>query len=257
MKNDTGRSLHRTMNNDNSKTMNKALRSSMNKNGKECSGDKMSTQKVSNPKEKVVFKPGTMLNPVPVVMVSCGGSHEEYNIITIAWTGIINTDPPMTYISVRKSRYSYELLVKNRGYVINLVDEKTAFAADYCGVKSGRDVDKFHAQKLTPLPAENVKAPLIEECPINIECKVLDIVSYPTHDMFISEIVKVHADKALMDQKGKLRLEDASLICFCHGAYYGLKNRSLGDFGYSVMKPKTKSRIAREKRVKRDLDKSR
>ncbi len=257
MKNDTGRILDRTMNKDNSKTMDKALRRSMNKNGKKGAGDKMNTQTASKPKEKVVFQPGTMLNPVPVVMVSCGGSHQEYNIITIAWTGIINTDPPLTYISVRKSRFSYELLVKNRGFVINLVDEKTAFAADYCGVKSGRDVDKFHAQKLTPLPAEAVKAPLIEECPVNIECKVLDIVSYPTHDMFISEIVKVHADKGLMDQKGKLRLEDASLICFCHGAYYGLKSRPLGGFGYSVMKPKTKSRIARAKRAKSTSDKSR
>lgn len=257
MKGNTDRIMDRTMNKPKSKRMNKPMKRSMNNNGVEGTEDKMNMQTINNPKEKVVFKPGTMLNPVPVVMISCGGNKEEYNIITIAWTGIINTDPPLTYISVRKSRYSYDLLLKNRGFVINLVDEKTAFAADYCGVKSGRDVDKFLAQKLTPLPAETVKAPLIEECPVNIECKVLDIVSYPTHDMFIAEIVKVHADKSLMDQKGKLRLEDASLICFCHGAYYGLKNRSLGDFGYSVMKPKTKSRIAKEKRAKSALNKSR
>ncbi len=257
MKNDVDRTMNRTMNRNKSRIINKNIQISKNINGDEGAGGKTNKQTVNNPKEKVVFKPGTMLNPVPVVMVSCGGNQDEYNIITIAWTGIINTDPPLTYISVRKSRFSYELLVKNRGFVINLVDEKTAFAADYCGVKSGRDVDKFHAQKLTPLPAEAVKAPLIEECPVNIECKVLDIVSYQTHDMFISEIVKVHADKGLMDQKGKLRLEDASLICFCHGAYYGLKSRPLGDFGYSVMKPKTKSRIARAKRAKSTPDKSR
>jgi len=204
--------------------------------------------------KKVTFNPGTMLNPLPVVMVTCG-SQDRYNIITIAWTGIINTDPPMTYISVRKSRYSYGLLKQHREFVINLVNEETTFAADYCGVRSGRETDKFISQKLTPIPADLVKAPMIAECPVNIECKVLDIVSYPTHDMFISEIIKVHANEALMDSKGKLRLENAALICFSHGAYYGLKKQPLGKFGYSVMKPKTKKRIAGEKRGRKPAGK--
>lgn len=198
--------------------------------------------------KKLTFNPGTMLNPLPVVMVTCG-SQERYNIITIAWTGIINTEPPMTYISVRKSRYSHDLLIQHREFIINLVNEDTAFAADYCGVRSGRETDKFNAQKLTPIPAEIVKVPMIAECPVNIECKVLDIISYPTHDMFISEIIKVHANEALMDPKGKLRLENADLICFSHGAYYGLKKQPVGRFGYSVMKPKTKRRISGEKRA--------
>lgn len=207
--------------------------------------------------KKVTFNPGTMLNPVPVVMVSCGSEKSEYNIITIAWTGIINSDPPLTYISVRKSRHSYDLLVKNREFVINLVNEDTAFAADFCGVKSGREIDKFVTQKLTPVPAQIVNAPMIGECPVNIECKVKNIVSYPTHDMFISEIVKVHANESLMDKKGKLRLEEASLICFSHGAYYGLKKESLGRFGYSIMKPKTKGRISHAKYSNKGSGKSR
>lgn len=202
--------------------------------------------------KKVTFNPGTMLNPLPVVMVTCGGP-ERYNVITIAWTGIINTEPPLTYISVRKSRYSHELLLRNREFVINLVNEETVFAADYCGVRSGREADKFKVQNLTAVPADIVKVPMIAECPVNIECKVLNIVSYPTHDMFISEIVKVHANESLMDPKGKLRLEDAALVCFSHGAYYGLKKQSIGRFGYSVMKPKTKRKIVGDKKNKNHI----
>lgn len=200
--------------------------------------------------EKISFKPGTLLAPLPVIMASIGQNPEEYNIITIAWTGIINSEPPMTYISVRKSRHSHSLLVKNKEYVINLPSENLTFATDLCGVKSGKDINKFEAQKLTPIPADIIKAPMIKECPINIECRVVDIISYPSHDMFVSEILKVHADENLMDDNGRLQVEKAQLISYIHGEYYGQKTKRLGTFGYSIMKPKTKRRRALEKQRK-------
>lgn len=197
--------------------------------------------------EKQSFKPGTMLNPVPVVMVSCGTATES-NIITIAWTGIVNSDPPMTYISVRKERHSYEILKETGEFTINLCTEQLAFAADYCGVRSGRDTDKFADQNLTPIPGEQVSCPAIQESPVNLECKVKEIHSYGSHDMFVAEIVNVRADRNLMDEKGRIRLDKAELVCYNHGEYFGLKRQPMGRFGYSVMKPKTKKRIAAEKR---------
>jgi flavin reductase (DIM6/NTAB) family NADH-FMN oxidoreductase RutF len=139
--------------------------------------------------------------------------------------------------------------VKNKEYVINLPSEDLAFAADFCGVRSGKDLNKFEVQNLTPVPGEIVKAPMIKECPINIECKVVDIISYPSHDMFVSEILKVHADENLMDEKGRLQIEKARLISYVHGEYYGQKTKRLGTFGYSVMKPKTKRRKALEEKT--------
>jgi flavin reductase (DIM6/NTAB) family NADH-FMN oxidoreductase RutF len=201
--------------------------------------------------KKVSFKPGTLLAPLPVVMASLGETPEEYNIITIAWTGIINSDPPMTYLSLRKSRHSHQLLLKTKDYVINLPSEDLAFAADFCGVRSGKDLNKFETQKLTPIPAEFVNAPMIKECPINIECRVVDVISYPSHDMFVSEILKVHADENLMDEKGRLQFEKAHLISYVHGEYYGLKAKRLGTFGYSIMKPKTRKRRAAENKKKK------
>ncbi|MCI8645756.1 MAG: flavin reductase family protein [Firmicutes bacterium] len=199
--------------------------------------------------EKQSFRPGAMLNPVPVVMVSCG-TKQEPNIITIAWTGIVNSDPPMTYISVRKQRHSYSIIKESGEFVINLCTENLAFAADYCGVKSGRDADKFAAQNLTPVPGEEVSCPAIKESPVNLECKVKEIHSYGSHDMFVAEIVNVRAHKALIDAQGRIRLDQAGLICYNHGEYFGLKKEALGRFGYSVMKPKTRKRIAAEKRKK-------
>lgn len=196
---------------------------------------------------KIVFRPGTMLNPVPAVMVSCGDG-ETNNIITIAWTGIINSDPPMTYVSVRKSRYSHDIIEKTGQFVINLTTEEIAFAADYCGVKSGRDVDKFKEQKLTAQESVKVSCPSIGESPVNIECVVKEKKEYPTHDMFIAEIVSVSADESLMDDKGKLCLDEAGLVAYNHGHYYGLKKNELGRFGFSVMKPKTRKRLEAEKR---------
>ena len=200
---------------------------------------------------KVTFKPGTMVNPVPVVMVSCGETEAEYNIITIAWTGIINSEPPMTYISVRKSRHSHSIIERSGEFVINLCTENLAFQTDYCGVKSGREINKFQDQKLTPILAQHVRCPLIEESPVNIECKVKEVHHYPSHDMFVADILAVHADESLLNPQGKLELERAGLVCYSHGEYYGLKTRPLGRFGYSVMKPKTKKRIAAQSRSNR------
>lgn len=199
---------------------------------------------------KTTFKPGTMLNPVPPVMVSCGSFPEAENIITIAWTGIVNSDPPMTYVSVRKSRFSHDVIEKEGEFVINLTTEALTKSADFCGVRSRRDVDKFKELGLTKEPGDLVKCPMIGESPVNLECKVKEIHSYPSHDMFVAEIVSVHVDSALLDENGRLALERAGLVAYSHGEYFGLQRRPLGRFGYSVMKPKTKKRIAGEKRDK-------
>lgn len=192
--------------------------------------------------EKVSFRPGTMLNPVPAVMVSCGSSKEEHNIITIAWTGIVNSEPPMTYVSVRRSRHSHKIIEKNKEFVINLTTEALAYATDWCGVKSGRDTDKFEAMHLQKLSASQVACPMIAEAPVNLECRVVAQHSYGTHDMFVAEIVAVHAQRSLMDKNGRLCLEKAGLLAYCHGHYYGLKPQDVGSFGFSVMKPKTARR---------------
>ena len=196
---------------------------------------------------KIEFKPGTMLNPVPVVMVSCG-DEKKHNIITIAWTGIVNTDPPMTYISVRKERYSHDILQRTGEFVINLTTKDLAFATDYCGVRSGRKTDKFKEMKLTPAESRKVSCPSIGESPVNLECRVLDVLEFPTHDMFLAEIVGVCVEESLMDEKGRLCLENADLIAYSHGSYVALQQKELGTFGYSVIKPKTRKRIAAQKR---------
>lgn len=200
--------------------------------------------------EKVTLNPGTLLSPVPAVMVSCGKG-EEKNILTIAWTGIVNSQPPMTYISVRKSRHSHSIISKEREFVINLTTEEIAFAADWCGVKSGADFDKFKEMKLTPVECEEVSCPMIGESPINLECKVKEIHEFQTHDMFIAEIVKIHADKELMEDNGRLAADKAGLVAYVHGEYFGLKKNPIGRFGFSVMKRKTKKRINRENHQKR------
>jgi flavin reductase (DIM6/NTAB) family NADH-FMN oxidoreductase RutF len=191
---------------------------------------------------KIEFKPGTMLNPVPVVMVSCGDM-ENKNIITVAWTGIINSEPPMTYVSVRKERYSHHIIKETGEFVINLTTKDLAFATDYCGVKSGKDIDKFKEQNLTPVKSNKVSCPSIAESPVNLECKVLEVKEFPTHDMFIAEIISVSAEESLMDEDGKFCLNKAGLIAYNHGEYIGLESDPIGKFGYSVMKPKTKRRL--------------
>jgi flavin reductase (DIM6/NTAB) family NADH-FMN oxidoreductase RutF len=185
---------------------------------------------------KVIWKAGTMIYPLPAVMVSCGAVTEEYNIITISWTGTICTDPPMCYISVRPGRHSYDI-IKSRGeYVINLTTRSLAFATDWCGVKSGSKHNKFKEMGLTPVPASKVNAPMIEESPVNIECIVRDIVELGSHHMFISEVVAVHADDKYIDETtGLFRLNDSVPICYSHGKYYETGSL-IGKFGFSVEK---------------------
>jgi len=185
---------------------------------------------------KILWKPGTMIYPLPAVMVSCGPVPEEYNIFTVSWTGTICTDPAMCYISVRPIRYSYGIIKKNGEYVINLTNKKLAYATDWCGVKSGADIDKFKEMGLTPGKASIVKAPLIMESPVNIECIVKEIKELGTHHMFISEVVAVHAEKELFDEKtGLFRLNDSGLLCYSHGKYYET-GKFVGKFGFSVEK---------------------
>jgi flavin reductase (DIM6/NTAB) family NADH-FMN oxidoreductase RutF len=185
---------------------------------------------------KVLWKPGTMIYPLPAVMVSCGSEPDEYNIITISWTGTICTDPAMCYISVRPSRHSYGIIKKNGEYVINLTTKALAYAADWCGVKSGADHEKFNEMRLTPGTASKVKAPLIMESPVNIECIVKEIKELGTHHMFISEVVAVHAEKELFDEKtGLFRLNDSIPLCYSHGKYYET-GKFIGKFGFSVEK---------------------
>lgn len=196
------------------------------------------------------MNPGTLLMPLPAVMVSCG-TQAEPNILTVAWTGIVNSTPPMTYISVRKSRFSHDLIAKSGEFVINLTTEALTFATDYCGVKSGRDVDKFKEMNLTPLACDTVACPMIAEAPVNLECRVAEVHEYPSHDMFVAEITAVHVEEELLDERGRLQMEKAGLITYIHGQYFGVKKQALGRFGYAVMKPKTKKKISRQEHQKR------
>ena len=204
---------------------------------------------------KIVWPAGTMLYPLPPVMVTCG-TMEKPNVLTVAWTGIINSDPAMTYISVRPSRFSHEIIKNSREFVINLTTAKMLKAADFCGVKSGRDTDKFTETGLTPSAGKKVKAPVIEESPLSLECRVTEIKPLGSHDMFLAEIVAVRVDEELLDANGRFELEKSGLIAFCHGAYYALGGK-LGSFGFSVAKKKTrKQKIAQINHERRDAQKA-
>lgn len=195
---------------------------------------------------KDIWKPGTVIYPVPAVMVSCG-TMEEKNIITVAWTGTVNSDPAMTYVSIRPSRHSYQIIKERGEFVINLVTEQLAYACDACGVKSGRDIDKFAEMKLTAKKGEKVDAPIIYESPVNIECKVKQIIPLGTHDMFLAEVVSVQVSDEYLDETGKFHFDKAKPICYSHGAYYGL-GKKLGTFGYSVRKKETKKTAKSKKK---------
>ncbi len=184
---------------------------------------------------KVTFKPGNMLYPVPAVLVSCAGKDGKANLLTVAWAGTICTNPPMVSISVRPERYSYHMIEETGEFVINLTTEDLLFATDYCGVKSGREVDKFKEMKLTKLLSEKVKAPGVAESPVNIECKVVDKKEWGSHTEFMAEVVNVTVDDTYMDEKGRFDLGAAHLITYSHGEYYSLGLRK-GTFGYSVRK---------------------
>ena len=187
---------------------------------------------------KLVWKPGTMVYPLPAVMVSCGDM-ENSNIITIAWTGIVNTNPAMTYISVRRERYSYDIIKESGEFVINLTTKSLAKVTDLCGVKSGRDIDKFKETNLTKEKASIVKCPLIKESPVNIECKVKEIKHLGSHDMFLAEILAVNVDDKYLDEKGTFDMGKCELMAYSHGKYYEL-GKELGKFGHSVVKKKKK-----------------
>ena len=198
---------------------------------------------------KLVWKPGTLVYPVPAVMVSCGDINGEKNIITIAWTGTINSDPAMTYISVRKERYSYDIIKNTGEFVINLTTESIVKACDYCGVKSGRDVDKFKEMNLTAQKASQINAPIIYESPVNIECKVKEIIPLGTHDMFLAEVVAVNVSDEYLDETGKFHFNASKPVCYSHGHYYSL-GKYLGKFGYSIQKNKNKSKPKSNKKNK-------
>lgn len=186
------------------------------------------------------WKPGTMIYPLPAVMVSCGNTPEEYNIITLSWVGTLCTNPPMCYISVRPERHSYEIIKKNMEFVINLTTRDMSYPTDWCGVRSGKDYRKFDEMKLTPGPCTVVKAPLIEESPVCIECRVKEIISLGSHDMFIADVVNVRVEQThLNTETGKLELAECNPLVYVHGNYYDLGEK-IGKFGWSVEKKKNK-----------------
>ena len=185
---------------------------------------------------KVTWKPGTFIYPLPAVMVSCGNM-EKSNIITVAWTGIINTDPAMVYISVRPSRYSYNMIKENGEFVINLTTKDLAYATDWCGVKSGANFDKFKEMKLTKEKAKFVTCPMIKESPVSVECRVKEIKELGSHHMFVAEVLAINADEKYIDEKGAFDISKCDLIAYSNGNYYSL-GKKIGRFGFSVQKKK-------------------
>jgi len=185
------------------------------------------------------WKAGTMIYPLPAAMISVGATEEEYNIMTVSWIGTICSNPPMCYISVRPERYSYPIIKKNMEYVINLTTKEMAYATDWCGVKSGKEYNKFAEMNLTPGKATAVRAPIIEESPLCIECRVKEIIALGSHDMFISDVVNVRADdKYINPATGAFDMQKADLLVYNHGHYYGL-GKIIGNFGWSVKKKQT------------------
>ena len=187
---------------------------------------------------KQSWKPGTMIYPLPAVLISCGENEQEYNLFTVAWTGTVCTNPPMCYISVRPERHSYEIIKRTGEFVINLTTASLARATDWCGVRSGRDYDKFSEMGLTAEAAAVVKAPIVAESPVSIECRVKQIVPLGSHDMFIADVVNVLVNEEYINpETGKLELERADMIAYSHGEYFRL-GKAIGHFGWSVRKKK-------------------
>ena len=183
---------------------------------------------------KVTWKPGTFLYPIPAVMVSCG-TMEKSNIITVAWTGIINTNPAMVYISVRPTRYSYNIIKEQGEFAINLTTKELAYATDWCGVKTGAQVDKFKEMHLTKEKAQYVKCPLIKESPVSVECKVKEIKELGSHNMIIAEVLAIDADEKYIDEKGAFDISKCNLVAYANGRYFEM-GKQIGTFGYSVKK---------------------
>jgi len=187
---------------------------------------------------KIKWPGSALLAPVPPVLVTCGDEHKA-NVLTVAWVGVLNTKPPMTYISLRPSRLSYEIITETREFTINLSTVDLVKAVDFCGVRSGRDVNKIELMNLALEPGDMVKAPMLKNSPLCMECRVKEIVALGTHDLFISDILGVHVNGELLDDNGKLHLDKAGLLAYVHGEYFGLGNK-LGSFGYTVRKKKMK-----------------
>ncbi|MBS6559530.1 MAG: flavin reductase family protein [Clostridiales bacterium] len=201
---------------------------------------------------KQFWKAGNMLYPVPAVMVSCNREGEKPNIITVAWAGTVCTNPAMLSISVRPERYSYDIIKETKEFVVNLTTKELTYATDYCGVRSGRDVDKFAEMKLTPQPSQKIKAVGIAESPVNIECKVIEIKELGSHHLFLAEVVGVTVEDSYMDEKGKFHLNDIGLVAYSHGEYFELGEK-LGKFGYSVQKKKSEKE-SQKKQLKKQVE---
>lgn len=187
---------------------------------------------------RTIWKSGTFIYPLPAVMVTCGDM-DNSNIMTVAWTGIINTNPAMCYISVRPERYSYNLIKETKEFVINLTNEKLVYATDWCGVRSGAKYDKFKEMHLTKEKTKHLNCPSIKESPVSIECKVIDIKEYGSHHTFVAEVVSIDADEKYIDEKGAFDISKCNLIAYANGGYYTL-GKKIGTFGYSVRKKKYK-----------------
>lgn len=183
---------------------------------------------------KIMFKPGTFLYPLPAVLVT-SGDMEKSNILTVAWTGIVASEPATTYVSIRKERYSHNLINKNKEFCINLTTEDLVYATDYAGVKSGKNIDKFKTLNLTKEKCKIIKCPMIKESPVSVECKVIEVKNMGSHDMFLAEIVSVNVDEKYMDENNKFNMEKCNIIAYSHGQYYTL-GKKLGKFGFSVKK---------------------
>jgi flavin reductase (DIM6/NTAB) family NADH-FMN oxidoreductase RutF len=182
------------------------------------------------------WKPGTLVYPLPAVLISCGSTPDEYNVFTASWVGTVCTDPPQCYVSIRPTRHSYDIIRRNMEFVINLTTESLARPVDWCGVRSGRDYDKFQEMHLTPAPASIVSAPVVAEAPLSIECRVKEILPLGSHDMFLADVVNVLADDSLLDPAtGRFALDQSNPLVYLHGAYYGL-GKYIGKFGWSVEK---------------------
>lgn len=195
---------------------------------------------------KINWKPGTLLAPAPPALITSGDG-ERSNVFTAAWTGIVCSEPPMTYVSIRRERFSHGIISETREFVINLPCEAIARATDLCGVRSGRDGDKFALAGLTREPSHLVAAPTIAECPVSLECRVREIIPLGSHDMFLADIVSVGVDPRFVDEKGALHMEKCGLLAYAHGAYFGL-GKQLGTFGFSVRKKPLPSRRPPKKR---------
>ena len=198
---------------------------------------------------KQVWKPATLLSPLPAALVTCG-TVEEPNVLTIAWTGIINSSPAMTYISVRPERWSHDLIAESGEFVINVTTADLVRAADFCGVRSGKDTDKFEEMKLTALPASKVSAPILAQSPVSLECKVTEVKHLGSHDMFIAEIVAIQVEDKYIDETGRLDLRKAGVMFYSHGEYFA-QGKKIGQMGYSVKKKRTKNpKLAKKKESK-------